>query len=373
MNVNCSISFNGTSSKDIHLEAPHLSDKTHSNRARVKPLTNANRRKTKPKIVTDQHLINPCNGSYVKTNGTTCGLKEIMLGRCQEYQYVKRGLFLTNQTNIKNCTQLYEVFELAVRYKSYCNLNMSTYERYFDLALEGIHVINRAMFWSGTYAIAHTYSASGRNYVTLEDTLAAAMVDGLLWCGKENDTEGFDFFSCPYACKDNKWADLAFWGLASKTFAQLAAGEIYVILNGSQANGRSAFRNHSYFSSFELPNLRRNGSYRVTKVNALVLHSPDQKIVEKCGEKSLLDLEKTVQSQGFDFACKDDPEELILIMCSDKWDARECQIARQVLRQTWNIKLHGTSNSNRNSLSLIAFLCLFLIQYYSLKITSGPM
>jgi hypothetical protein len=73
------------------------------------------------------------------------------------------------------------------------------------------------MFWSGTYVVAHAYSASGLNYITLEDTLAAAMVNGLRWCGKENDTDGYDFVSCPNNCKDNKWADVAFWGLASKT------------------------------------------------------------------------------------------------------------------------------------------------------------
>jgi hypothetical protein len=150
------------------------------------------------------------------------------------------------------------------------------------------------MFWSGTYVVAHAYSAGGLNYITLEDTLAAAMVNGLMWCGKENDTDGYDFVSCPNNCKDNRWADVAFWGLASKTvidkkdyliyfvvlqFAQLAAGEIYVVLNGSQTTGRSAFRNNSYFSDFELPNFRRNGTYRITKINILVLHSPDQPVM----------------------------------------------------------------------------------------------
>ena len=77
------------------------------------------------------------------------------------------------------------------------------------------------MFWSGTYAVAHAYSANGLNYITLEDTLAAAMVNGLMWCGKENDTEGYDFVSCPNNCKDNKWADVAFWGLASKTVMKI--------------------------------------------------------------------------------------------------------------------------------------------------------
>lgn len=78
------------------------------------------------------------------------------------------------------------------------------------------------MFWSGTYAIAHAYSAHGLNYITLEDTLGAAMVNGLVWCGKENDTDGYDFVSCPNTCKDNKWADLAFWGLASKTVIKIS-------------------------------------------------------------------------------------------------------------------------------------------------------
>ncbi|CAF1258644.1 unnamed protein product, partial [Adineta steineri] len=337
-------------SNDIHLEAPHLSDRTESNRPPIKPSTNIHQKKIKQKVSNTKNKINPCKGTYVKTNGTTCGLKEIMIGRCYEYQFVKYPS-ATNQHNIKNCTALYETFESAVRYKSHCNMNMSTYKDYFDLALAGVHVINRAMFWSGTYAVTHAYSGSGLNYITLEDTLAAAMVNGLVWCGNENHTEGFDFNSCPNNCKDNRWADLAFWGLASKTFAQLAAGEIFVVLNGSQLHGRSAFRNNSYFSDFELPNFRRHGEYRVTKINALVLHSPDEKVMERCGEKSLRLLEDLITNNGFEYACKDDPEELILIMCGNQWEARECQIARRVLRQAWDTKLYGTSNSNQKSLS----------------------
>ncbi|CAF3614707.1 unnamed protein product [Rotaria socialis] len=359
MNIDCTTSLIENKSQHISLKVPHLSVKTHSNRPSLKPLRNVTRRKMKSKLVTKNKFYNPCNEVHTKTNGTTCGLREIMIGRCSHYQYIKNGFVQPNGSRAKNCTELYEAFESAVRYKSYCNMNMSTYGRYFELALGDLHVINRAMFWSGTYAIAHTYGSNGRNYVTLEDTLAAAMVNGLTWCGKENDTEGFDFVSCPYRCKDNQWADYAFWGLASKTFAQLAAGEVYVVLNGSQANGKSAFRNDSYFRSFELPNLRQNGTYRVTKVNILVLHSPDAEVVERCGQKSLLELERLVQNKGFDYACEDDPEELILIMCSEHWHARECQVARQVLRQTWNKKLYGISNSNRNLLSLVIFSLIF--------------
>jgi hypothetical protein len=83
---------------------------------------------------------------------------------------------------------------------------------------------------------------------------------------------------------------------------------------------------------------------------------------EKCGEKSLLQLEQLILDKGFDYACKDDPDELILIMCGEQWDARECQIARQVLRRAWDTKLYGTANINHKPLSLIIFFCLFLFK-----------
>lgn len=52
-----------------------------------------------------------------------------------------------------------------------------------------------------------------------------------------------------------------------------------MILNGSRTDGRPSFRNGSYFTTFELPNMQRNGSYRVTKINALLLHSPDHTVM----------------------------------------------------------------------------------------------
>lgn len=83
---------------------------------------------------------------------------------------------------------------------------------------------------------------------------------------------------------------------------------------------------------------------------------------EKCGEQSLLTLEQLIRSNGFDYACKDDPDELILIMCGDQWGARECEIARRVLRQAWDTKLYGISDSNTKSLSLIIFFCVILLK-----------
>jgi hypothetical protein len=50
-------------------------------------------------------------------------------------------------------------------------------------------------------------------------------------------------------------------------------------MNGSKAGDQPAFRSTSYFASFELPNFRREGPHRVTKITVLLLHSPDQKVV----------------------------------------------------------------------------------------------
>ncbi|CAF4175051.1 unnamed protein product [Rotaria sordida] len=364
MDINSTTLSVENQSSSIHLRAPSFSGIYHTNLLSHSPSQIMNKNENEMKLISKQNQLNPCNnGSYIKTNGTTCGLKEIMIGRCNEYQYIKRGLYLSNTTEIKNCTKLYELFESAARYKSYCNTNMSTYESYFQYALDGVHVINRALFWSGTYGLAHAYSNRGINYITLEDTLAAAMADGLLWCGKENDTEGFDYVSCPRNCKDNIWADDAFWGLASRTYAQKVAGEIYLVLNGSRTDGHPSFRNGSYFTTYELPNLQKTGQYRVTKMIVLLMHAPDQKVVEKCGEKSLRSLETIIRGYNIDYACKDDPEELILIMCSDQWEARECQIARKVLRQQWDIKVYGKSNTIYHSISFL-FLFSIIINYF---------
>lgn len=83
-------------------------------------------------------------------------------------------------------------------------------------------------------------------------------------------------------------------------------------------------------------------------------------IREKCGEKSLVELEYLISTKGFQYACQDDPEELILIMCGNQWEARECQIARSVLRQAWDAKLNDTSPSKRNSYSFL-LVCLTVL------------
>ena len=158
------------------------------------------------------------------------------------------------------------------------------------------------------------------------------------------------------------------------------------MLNGSRTDGRPAFRNNSYFATFELPNLQRTGPYRVTKINALLLHDPDQKVVyektckffpniflicflsllsERCGENSMSLMENLIRSYQFNYTCTNNPEELILIMCGDAWDARECQVARQVLREQWHKKVYGISSAYSHSLSMVLLSIVLFI--YSLS------
>ncbi|CAF1101961.1 unnamed protein product [Rotaria sordida] len=317
---------------------------------------------------TEVQQMNPCNGTYIRTNGTTCGLKEIIIGRCYQYQYTNRGPYFNYQTNTKDCTELYEAFERAVRYKPFCEINMSTYEEYFKLTLKDIKPIDRGMFWSGTNMIAHIYSNNGHNYITLEDTLAAVMLNQLTWCGKANDSIGFDYVNCPGACEENPWSDVAFWGLASKTFAESVTGEVHVVLNGSRDATDLAFRTDSFFAKFELPNFRRDQQFNVIRVNVLLLHSPDIPIREKCGEKSLLILEDLVRQRGFDYTCEDDPDALLMIMCGNEYNARECQVARRILRQEWDAKLFGQSLQNQPELFLLIFV-LFIVMLCAALLT----
>ena len=78
--------------RNIQLKPPNLSGRYQINVAPFEEKVND------VQIEARANTGYPCNGTFKKTNGTTCGLKEIMLGRCYEYQYIKRGLYLSNTT-----------------------------------------------------------------------------------------------------------------------------------------------------------------------------------------------------------------------------------------------------------------------------------
>lgn len=85
-----------SSSKNFDIE--NSSNNHRDNRPIFVPSTFGNEANNEINLVTQLNGLSPCNGTYTKKNGTTCGLKEIMIGRCYEYQYIKRGLYSSYST-----------------------------------------------------------------------------------------------------------------------------------------------------------------------------------------------------------------------------------------------------------------------------------
>ena len=90
--------FASTQSGNVRLQPPNLSEQYRDNHSPFNPTGDANTKQKQGKTAARAGGVYPCDGSYVKTSGTTCGLKEIMIGRCYEFQYIKRGLYLSNTT-----------------------------------------------------------------------------------------------------------------------------------------------------------------------------------------------------------------------------------------------------------------------------------
>ncbi len=97
-NLNSSLSFISQQADSIHLKAPNLSGNSRDNRPPFHASENIKGKQNEIEMITSINEVYPCSGLYIKTNGTTCGLREIMIGRCYEYQYIKRGLYLSNRT-----------------------------------------------------------------------------------------------------------------------------------------------------------------------------------------------------------------------------------------------------------------------------------
>uniref|UniRef100_A0A3Q1JLX1 ADP-ribosyl cyclase/cyclic ADP-ribose hydrolase n=1 Tax=Anabas testudineus TaxID=64144 RepID=A0A3Q1JLX1_ANATE len=175
--------------------------------------------------------------------GTTPNIKHIVVGRC--YNYVT----LVNPGLRHDCEEIWRQFEGAVVCQSSCNVTVEDYHPMF-YAMPQTWPCDKFLFWSKTRTLMHSYAAVMRHFWTLEDTLVGYMFNDLIWCGQE-DT-GFDFDSCPewLACRNHPVYSL--WRQASQNFAEMACGNITVLLNGSIVN---AFNRLSMFGSVELDSL----------------------------------------------------------------------------------------------------------------------
>ncbi|XP_070538425.1 ADP-ribosyl cyclase/cyclic ADP-ribose hydrolase-like [Ptychodera flava] len=283
---------------------------------------------------------------FCPEKGTTQNLKEIFIGRCWDYQFVyNRQSCRTSE--LKNCTELWELFHDAFAYQSPCNVTSEGYQPFIDKSMQAVG-INKTLFWSGTFHVAHVHAFENRQYSTLEDTLSGYITQMMTWCGQEGDP-GINYETCDGECRNK--ATEAYWGPTSAKFASLAEGKVTVLLNGSRAGG--AFRNTSFFTRYELPNLNPE---KVTVVNVLVTHSLDVPVIEKCGVGSLKELEKKLEEHKLKHTCHDDPEDIQHILCSANPGSRTCE--------AWKI-LACTAEANR-TVTFTGVLVLSMITFYTI-------
>ncbi|XP_026548341.1 ADP-ribosyl cyclase/cyclic ADP-ribose hydrolase 1-like [Notechis scutatus] len=133
----------------------------------------------------------------------------------------------------KDCFRVRKLFEQAFRYKDPCNATKEDYQPLMDLARYSIPC-NKSLFWSKTNDLAHHYTKTNHNFLTLEDTLLGYIADGITWCGNPSGS-GINYESCPKwtECENNPSS--VYWKLASKMvcFADLFSAPMLNVHNVS--------------------------------------------------------------------------------------------------------------------------------------------
>uniref|UniRef100_A0A672JA84 ADP-ribosyl cyclase/cyclic ADP-ribose hydrolase n=1 Tax=Salarias fasciatus TaxID=181472 RepID=A0A672JA84_SALFA len=184
-------------------------------------------------------------------HGTTPHIKHIVMGRC--YSYTAFGLLTCSY----DCEEIWRRFEEAVVHPTTCNVSVQDYHPMFNL-MPQIWPCDKFLFWSKTRPLMHSYAAVLRHFWTLEDTLPGYMFNDLIWCGRDTESgtkAGKKLPKCKYTQSSGK----------IRVFAEMACGNITVLLNGSVVN---AFNRKSMFGSVELDSLNPE---RVAHVNIKVV------------------------------------------------------------------------------------------------------
>ncbi|XP_037135773.1 ADP-ribosyl cyclase/cyclic ADP-ribose hydrolase 1 [Syngnathus acus] len=244
-------------------------------------------------------------------SGTTPNIKHIVMGRCFNY------ITLVNPGIRSDCEEIWQAFEEAVLGQTSCDVAAERYRRMFR-AMPQMGACDRFLLWSKTRMLIQDYTAVARDLWTLEDTLAGYMFNDLVWCGQREDSD-FDFGSCPEwsACLHHPVNSL--WRQASKNFAEMACGNVTVLLNGSI---EKAFNRESMFGSVELDSLN---PLWVRYVNIKVVTNLDGPFIESCTKGSVVDLSHILEARGFRWTCSDNDRILTILQCVREPDHSACR------------------------------------------------
>ncbi|XP_034427671.1 ADP-ribosyl cyclase/cyclic ADP-ribose hydrolase 1-like [Hippoglossus hippoglossus] len=267
--------------------------------------------KTVQNLTTWLMMLLLCSNQLRAQLGTTPHIRHIVVGRCYSY------IALVNPSLRLDCEEMWRRFEEAVLRQSSCNVTVENYQQMF-YSIPQTRPCDRFLFWSKTRTLMQSYKAAVRDSWTLEDTLVGFLFNDLIWCGQEEQA-GFDFSSCPAwsACRNH--AVYSLWLQASQTFAEMACGNITVLLNGSIVN---AFDRKSMLGSVELDNLNPQ---RVNYVNVKVVADLQGPFIESCSQGSIVDLIRILQSRGFRWTCSDNDQTLMILQCIQDPKQSICQ------------------------------------------------
>ena len=269
--------------------------------------------------------------------GTTPMLQEVFLGRCA-WAMSSKGKTGQAETLAK-CTALWNTFEALTAHTPLnsptWSRNGSSFDSFFRLSNFSTPK-DKAIFWSGTEHRVHEVSpvydwptGNQRRFWTMEDTIGGSIANGLRWCG---GPDGYDYDSCP-AWPETRGTD-SFWAGASTAFAKGVSGAAFAMVRGveerSDCNpdkgscdpGRPAFRDTSFFATYELPNLSPE---RVTNFTVLLIHNtkmphetctdPASSVVKN---RMLERIAAQLRRPSHAVRCVDDLNEIRRIVCADE-------------------------------------------------------
>ncbi|XP_041131912.1 ADP-ribosyl cyclase/cyclic ADP-ribose hydrolase 1-like isoform X2 [Polyodon spathula] len=229
------------------------------------------------------------DNTSITTKGTTMNLKTTIIERCRDY------IRTVSQMSSNNCDAIWEAFQNSFLGKDPCNVKVEDYDLFITTVQQDIPC-NKSLFWSKTSQIAHDLTKATKCLMTLEDTLLGYMMDGLKWCGQQHSKE-LNYTSCPEwnECEFNPVR--SFWRRASAHFAELACGNVVVMLNGSID---TPFSKQSIFGSVEI---KRFDSEKIDYISIRVIDSLQDRV--SCNSISLEDMGKILKNASLNFDCKD--------------------------------------------------------------------
>ncbi|XP_048747415.2 ADP-ribosyl cyclase/cyclic ADP-ribose hydrolase-like [Ostrea edulis] len=265
------------------------------------------------------------------------------VGKCLYYQTTINPEPFKNR--MKNCSELWESFREAIAFQSLCHVDRQRFVQFINDSQHDVPQ-SKFIFWEHVYDTVMKYSYRGKRTFSIADTLTGFLGD-TKFCGSNSSADGVeqDRSKCPGydqtpSCPSS--AEAAFWSTSSEYFSRSAHGEVELMLNASSP---APITNESYFSRWELPNLR---APRVTGVRVLFAHNTALPPRETCSGPSVQLVKNVLNTNGVTkVTCEVNPSSLRFQLCSESPGLPICNTC----------DTNGTSTLYRQQISfiLIAF------------------